>query len=81
MSKVVIFKNDEGGISILSPTAEGLSRAGGDIVKLANKDVPHGKAYKIVDHWELPADRTYRAAWDIDEAELVDGTGSESNDF
>ena len=31
--------------------------------------------YKIVDVSEVSSDRTFRHAWEIDEAELTDGVG------
>jgi len=45
------------------------------VEEVAAKDVPTGLPYKIVDVSEIPADRTWRNAWDIDEAELTDGVG------
>jgi hypothetical protein len=37
------------------------------MVWLANKDVPAGKPYKIVDVSEIPEDRTFRNAWEYQE--------------
>ena len=34
-----------------------------------------GHQYKIVDVAEVSSDRTFRNAWEIDEAELTDGVG------
>ena len=31
--------------------------------------------YKIVKNSEIPSDRTFRDAWEIDENELTDGVG------
>lgn len=36
------------------------------IEDVAQKDVPSGVAYKIVDVSEIPTDRTYRGAWEAD---------------
>jgi len=32
--------------------------------EIADKDVPHGRPYKIVEESEIPADRTFRNAWE-----------------
>ena len=58
MNKRIIYKNDEGGISIIVPADCGLT-----IEEIAAKDVPTGKAYNIVDVSEIPTDRTFRDAW------------------
>ena len=34
------------------------------------------KKYKIIDSSDLPEDRYFRDAWDIDESELTDGVGA-----
>lgn len=39
--------------------------------------VPFGYPYKIVDAADLPSDRTFRAAWTVDEAMLTDGIGAD----
>lgn len=69
----IIYKNESGGVSILHPTDEALSFM--SIDEIAKKDVPTGVKYKIVDDSYLPTDRTYRDAWTIDEALLIDGVG------
>jgi hypothetical protein len=43
--------------------------------------VPHNKPFKIVDVSDIPSDRTFRGAWTVDEADLTDGVGAESNEF
>lgn len=72
MTKVIIFKNDNGGVSIIYPTNEALAILG--ISEIARKDVPAGKPYKIIDASEVPTDRTYRNAWEIDVSH-ADGYG------
>ena len=47
------------------------------VEEIAQKDVPTGRPYKIVNVSEISSDRTFRNAWDIDEAELTDGTGAD----
>jgi hypothetical protein len=79
MSKVIIFKNESGGVSIAVPTLECLQHY--TIEQIAEKDVPEGVPYKIIDRSELPTDRTFRDAWDIDESELTDGVGGSITSF
>lgn len=69
----IIYKNEMGGVSILHPTEEALAFM--SIDEIAKKDIPTGVKYKIVDDSYLPTDRTYRDAWTIDEALLIDGVG------
>ena len=69
----IIFKNDNGGISIIHPTDEALEIM--SIDEIAQKDVPTGKPYKIINDNDIPTDRSYRDAWTIDEAILTDGVG------
>jgi hypothetical protein len=74
MNQRIIFPNDDGGVSILIPTAEYLETH--TIEELAAKDVPAGKPYQIVDVSDIPTDRSQRAAWSVDEADLTDGVGA-----
>ena len=69
----VIYKNENGGVSILHPTDEALSFM--TIDDIAKKDVPTGLPYKIVEDSEVPTDRAFRDAWTVDEATLTDGVG------
>jgi hypothetical protein len=60
--KLIVYPNDNGGISILTSAPEcGLS-----LQEIAAKDVPAGKPWKIVDAADIPADRTFRDAWTAD---------------
>jgi len=79
MTQRIIYQNDEGGVAILIPTPECLATH--TIEAIAAKDVPAGKPYKIVDVADVPSDRTFRNAWEIDEATLTDGVGADSNEF
>ena len=79
MTQRIIFQNDEGGVSIIVPSDEALNKYG--IAAIAAKDVPAGKPYKIVDVADVPSDRTFRGAWEVDAATLTDGVGSVSNSF
>ena len=49
MDQRIIYQNDEGGVSIIIPCDCGLT-----VEQIAAKDVPTGKAYKIVDVSEIP---------------------------
>ena len=60
MNQRIIYPTDEGGLSVIIPAAEcGLS-----IEEIAAKDVPAGKPFKIVEDTDIPADRTFRNAWE-----------------
>ena len=71
MDQRIIYQNDEGGVSIIIPCDCGLT-----IEQIAAKDVPTGKAYKIVDVSDVPTDREWRNEWTVDEADLTDGVGA-----
>jgi hypothetical protein len=63
MNQRIIYPNDNGGVSIIVPAIEcGLS-----IEQIAEKDVPAGKPFKIVDISDIPTDRTFRNAWEYAE--------------
>lgn len=65
MTKRIIYPNDEGGVSIIVPSLEYLAEH--TIEELAEKDVPTGKPFKIVDTIDIPTDRTFRDAWEYAE--------------
>jgi len=71
MNKRIIYQNDTGGVAIIIPCDCGLT-----IEQIAAKDVPTGKAYKIVDVSDVPTDREWRNEWSVDEADLTDGVGA-----
>lgn len=76
----IIFKNEDNSIGIITPTSEALSFA--TIKDIAEKDVPHNLPYWLVEDSDIPTDRTFRNAWEIDEAMgEPDGFGGESNEF
>lgn len=79
MTKRIIYQNDEGGVAVIIPAPECLVDR--TIEEIALKDVPAGKPFKIVDTEDVPSDRTFRAAWEVDEATLTDGVGAESSEF
>ena len=71
----IIYKNEDGVVSIIHPTAEALSVM--TIEEIALKDVPSGLRFAIVEDDVIPSDRTFRDAWTIDDAELTGGVGND----
>ena len=59
MNQRIIYPTADGGVAVLVPAECGLT-----IEEIAAKDVPAGKPYKIVDVSDIPADRTFRDAWE-----------------
>lgn len=57
-NKRIVYINDDGTIGIIVPADCGLT-----IEEIAEKDVPSGLTYHIVDKSEIPTDRTFRNAW------------------
>ena len=65
MNQRIIYPTDEGGVAIIIPAPEYLQEH--TIEELAEKDVPAGKPYKIIDVSDIPTDRTFRDAWEYQE--------------
>ena len=59
MNQRIIYPNDDGGVSIIVPAPD----CGLTIEEIADKDVPVGKPFEIIDVSEIPSDRTFRGAW------------------
>ena len=78
MSQLIIFNQDNGIPAVMTPTPECLQTH--TILEIAVKDVPAGKPFKIVDAADLPQD-VPQEAWVVDEADLTDGIGGDSNEF
>jgi hypothetical protein len=68
----IIYKTAEGTVSVIALSQEW----SGTMKELAQKDVPTGLKYKIVEDSVIPTDRSFRNAWEVDEAELTDGVGA-----
>jgi hypothetical protein len=68
----IIYKTPENTVSVISASPEWT----GTMEELAQKDVPTGLKYKIVEDSEISSDRTFRNAWEIAESELTDGVGA-----
>lgn len=62
--KRIIFENDNGGVAIIVPAPEAVDLYG--IEAIAQKDVPEGKTFYIVDEADIPDDRTDRDTWTVD---------------
>jgi hypothetical protein len=80
MTKVIVYKQDNGVPAILAPAPECLQTR--TILEIAVKDVPAGKKFKIVDAVEFAGlEDIPQEAWEVSEADLTDGVGGESNEF
>ena len=66
----IIYQTEEG-LAVLIPTGEL------EIEEVARKDVPAGVDYWIVEDNEVPSDRTFRNAWELNPTDLgtPDGQG------
>jgi hypothetical protein len=60
MEQRIIYPTDNGGVAVVIPAAE----CGLTIEEIAAKDVPAGRAFKIVDVSNIPSDRAFRNAWE-----------------
>ena len=60
MNSRIIYPTDDGGVAVVVPAPN----SGLTIEQIAAKDVPAGKAYKIVDVADVPSDSTFRGAWE-----------------
>jgi len=69
----IVFKNDNGDISVFTPVVREGRPA---IEEVAAKVVPSGRPFGIVDAAEVPADRTDRDLWTVDETDLTGGVGA-----
>ena len=72
MDKKIIYLRDEGNVALIVPANCGLT-----IEEIAQKDVPTGVKYKIIDDSELPSDGEFFEAWEYDfDKHGHDGVGS-----
>ena len=61
---VLIYPTESGGIAVVHPTPEFLAEH--TLAEVAEKSVPAGVPYRVVPASSIPADRTFRAAWEAD---------------
>ena len=73
--KLIIYPNDYDGVAVVHPASTKYT-----IEQIALKDVPKGKPYKIIEHTDVPTDRTFREAWEADFSE-PDGFGIGADEF
>jgi len=65
----IIYKTSENTVSVIAQS----HNWSGTLEELAQKDVPTGLKYKIVEDSDIPSDRSFRNAWEVAESELTDG--------
>jgi chromosome segregation ATPase len=75
MKNILIYKQ-EGNLHI-THFVDSLDVEG--VHEQAQKMLPFGVLYRVGTTEELPQDRVFRAAWDIEESDLNDGIGGETN--
>lgn len=75
--KCIAYTRPDGGVSVVHPAPEFI-----DIIEtIADKDVPAGLLYKIIDTSDLPSRET-RSAWQLDLTESnADGKGLTKEEF
>jgi len=57
----IIFRNPDDSVGVIIPSP----KCELTIEEIAQKDVPTGLPYKIVEDSEVPSDRSFRNAWEI----------------
>ena len=84
----IIYKTPENTVSVIVPSPNWVGTSGKKIKdltdaelpvameELAQKDVPTGLKYLIVEDSFVSSDRSFRNAWEIAESELTDGVGA-----
>lgn len=75
MTQRILYNDDDNNLVIIVPSPEFLTEF--SIGQVALKDVPTGKSYKIVEVTDIPEDRTFRNAWEVDNTILTDGVGAD----
>ena len=79
--KRILHDNGEGGLAIVIPAPNylaALKERNPDATEtqlmefIANKDVPNGIAFEVVDEVDIPSDRTFRNAWEHDTTEAFE---------
>ena len=76
----ILYQLDDGTVAIVVPVLTEINPDTGvayTIQEIAEKDVPTGKKYKIVEDADIPTDRSFRNAWVVDESDLTDGVGND----
>jgi hypothetical protein len=64
----IIYPNNEGGLSVLIPAPKFLDQLEGTetekLIHIADKDLPSGTKYELVEDDYVPSDRSFREAWE-----------------
>ena len=75
MDKRIIYKTDDGGVSVIIPTVG----SGLTIEEVAAKDVPAGVEWTIIDAGNLPKDRQFRNAWKLEAKQIKEDIAEARN--
>ena len=67
MNQCIIYDNDHGGVCVIIPSPD----CGLAIEEIAEKDIPPGRPFEIINADDLPQDRTFRNAWEKSGREVV----------
>ena len=59
--KKIAYQDVDGNLNIITPVLVDIL-----IEDVASRDVPEGIPYKILEDSDLPTDRTFRNAWELD---------------
>lgn len=61
MKESIVFVNESGGVSIMTPCSTDLTT-----LEVGAKDVPVGVDFWVISADDLPEDRSFRNAWELD---------------
>ena len=75
----VIYQNIDNTVVILIPAQDVMDSVG--LRAIAEKDVPRNLPYWFVNDTDIPADRTDRDRWVLENMPDPDGFGGESSEF
>lgn len=78
MAKRIIWQRPGGGLSVKTPSKKYTTTD--DLIRIANRDIPKGIKYKIIEDTDLPSDRDFRDAWEGDFSS-PDGTSIGREDY
>jgi hypothetical protein len=67
MGKKIIYPTENNGVAIITPILD----CGLTVEQIAAKDVPIGVPFKIINASEVPADFTFRAAWEYSAMSII----------
>ena len=80
----LIYPNADGTMSVTAPTAEFLAQLSGTIdeklIHIANKELPTGAKYELIDESVDLSDRTFRNAWEYTANAAVEKTSADLTD-